>query len=191
MESMKDKFTENEWKVLTSVPVATCFGVIITGMKITNFIVRLKEFAGVISILQKCNESYPNNLLIQETVGIYKDMDSLTAFGNKMDDLKKEFETSPEFKTLLEDEDLGKFMDELDFEKGYVKTIGAMFLTFAGLAKAILKKYDIKEKQEYFAVINQIAYDTAFASKEGFFGMGNRISKEENLYLEKVKAILA
>lgn len=183
-------YTEFESQCVKLAPLFGAASVTLADNMFTNFKSYMKEFQAMESIFAGIAKKYPFNSLVQE----YFSLDSSKFETKKLMFLPEEiyptFEgkeiSNPELKTYLEVPQLKKLVEEAN-AGGMTKRLSYSCLIVTVIAKTVLEREKNTESKEFFKAVYECAEEVAKAAKEGWFGLGDAISKNEAALLAKIK----
>lgn len=188
MSDIKSNFTENEWNYIAIAPVSTACAVVFADNVLTNPLSTIKEMKGLKDILKKVSAEHPSNELIQSTFKILDDAKALEDLNRTADEMNKDVESrAPELKKYFDDPAIEKIFEETFSKEGGLRMFSAVFAIIPMIAGKIAVSKNLNETKEFKEAVYKVAYETASAAKEGWFGFGDPISKDEAKLLDKLK----
>ncbi|HNI97287.1 MAG TPA: hypothetical protein PL169_14555, partial [Leptospiraceae bacterium] len=191
MSDIKSNFTDNEWNYIAIAPISAACAVVFADNVLTNPLSAIKEMKGLKDVLKKVSAEYPSNKLIQDTFKILDDAKTLEDLNRTADRMNEDVEkNAPELKKYFENDSIEKIFEETFEKEGFLKTFSAVFAIIPMLAGKIAESKKMEGTEEFKQAIYKVAYETANAAKEGWFGFGDPISKDEARFLDKLKKFL-
>ena len=190
MSSLKENCTEFELECLKLSPLFGSTSIILADNMFTNFKSFTKEFAAMDSIFEGTVRKYPSNSLVQEYFVLNPSAQENTNVMLIPDQIFSAFEgkdiSNPELKAFLETPSVRKLIDE-GIKGGLFRKLSLACLVVAVIAKLILEKKEHAERKEFFQAIYECAEEIAKTAKEGWFGIGDAVSRNEAEILARLK----
>ncbi|HNH08958.1 MAG TPA: hypothetical protein PK683_10675 [Leptospiraceae bacterium] len=190
MSSSKENYTEFESECLKLSALFGSTSIILADNMFTNFKSFTKEFGAMESIFNGIVKKYPSNSLVQEYFTLDPEKIDMTNVMQIPDQIYSVFEgkgiSNSELKAYLEIPSIRKLKEE-GAAAGLFKRLSYACMIVAVIAKKILEDKSHEERGEFFQAIYDCAEEIAKTAKEGWFGLGDAVSKNEAAILAKLK----